>query len=196
MKKIAITQRIYKFQDYSEERECLDINWIRLFKELNFIPVILSCEINFKNLNFSGVVLSGGNTLNSIKKCPYAEKRDFFEKKLIEYCITNSIPVFGVCRGMQILAEYFGSDFKEVKNHTAQYHPIIGNFKSLKRVNSYHDYSINNLSGEFDIVAKSEDGNIEAIKHKKYKIFAQMWHPERETPFIKEELNVIEGFLN
>ena len=31
----------------------------------------------------------------------------------IRYAIENSISLFGVCRGMQLIAEYFGSTFKK-----------------------------------------------------------------------------------
>jgi gamma-glutamyl-gamma-aminobutyrate hydrolase PuuD len=37
---------------------------------------------------------------------------------------------------------------------------------------------------------------IKAIEHKKYKIFAQMWHSERELNFDKQEVQLIKDFFN
>jgi len=38
-------------------------------------------------------------------------------------------------------------------------------------------------------------GIVKAIEHKKYKIFGQMWHSEREKPFNKNEMKLIRAVL-
>ena len=41
------------------------------------------------------------------------------------------------------------------------------------------------LHHAFQLLAKSEDGNIEAMRHKELAWEAWMWHPEREENFSK-----------
>ena len=198
MKKIAITQRVIKHDTYFEIREALDIRWAKLFKELNFLPIILPYEYDFKKYEFDGVILSGGNDIGEF------EFRDKFELNLIDYCIKKDIPIFGVCRGMQIIAKYFNSTFKKVSNQVGIKHKLLVNKNSkyknllleLKLVNSYHNYAIDRLGGELLISAWNEEKTIiKAIEHKTKKILGVMWHSEREEPFKKEELNLIKEFF-
>ena len=208
MKKIAITQRLILNDSYYELREALDVNWALLFSELNFLPIVLATKYDFEkyfeSINIDGILLTGGNDLNSINGNEVSKQRDIFEKKLVEYGIQNDIPIFGICRGMQIIAEYFGSDFKEVENQVDIKHTLKINNKSkyfnelnkISEVNSFHNYAIHNLHNEFLVSATNQDGIIKAIEHKKYKIFGQMWHSEREEPFDENELNLIQKFFN
>lgn len=198
MKKIAITQRIIKNDTYYEIREALDIRWGRLFKELNFLPIILPYKYDFKKYDFDGVILSGGNDIGEI------ELRDKFEYSLIEYCLEQDIPIFGVCRGLQIVAKYFNSTFKKVDNQIGLKHNLVVNkhskyakfLKKIDIVNSYHNIAIDRLDDNLTISAWNEDKTIiKAIEHKKKKIFAVMWHSEREEPFRKEELQLIMEFF-
>jgi len=208
MKKIAITQRLILNDSYYELREALDVRWSVLFQELDFLPIVLPIKYEFKkyfdSIDIDGIFLTGGNDLNSLNPSKESKQRDIFEKKLIEYGIENEIPIFGVCRGMQIMAEYFGSDFIEVENQVGIKHTIKVNkdsryFKYLNEineVNSFHNYAVKNLSEDFLISATSRDNIIKAIEHKKYKIFGQMWHSEREEPFDTNELSLIQKFFN
>ena len=66
----------------------------------------------------------------------------------------------------------------------------------LEKVNSFHNYGVYNIGNDLLVRAKSEDNSIEAIEHTKNKIFAQMWHPEREEPFLKAELELIREFFS
>lgn len=208
MKKIAITQRLILNDSYYELREALDVRWSLLFKELDFLPIVLPIEYDFKkyfeSIEIDGIFLTGGNDLSIINSSNISIQRDLFEKKLIKYGIKNQIPIFGVCRGMQIIGESFGADFKKVENQVAIRQNLEVNndskyykyLKSLDDVNSFHNYAIKNLPEDFLISAKSENNIIKAIEHKKYKIFGQMWHSEREKPFVRNELNLIQKFFN
>lgn len=207
MKKILITQRLANNESYFEQREMLDIAWGKLFKEVNLLPISLPYEYDFEKyfneVEIDGVLLTGGNDLNSLNQNELSQKRDDFENKLIYYAIKNNIPVFGVCRGMQIITEYFGSNFKIVNGQVDTKHKLVVNgdskysdsLNSIEEVNSFHNYGIDNLSDEFIVSASCEKGLIKAIEHKKYKIFAQMWHSERVVPFNLNELNLIKVFF-
>ena len=208
MKKIAVTQRLIKNESYYEIREALDINFSKLIKACGFLPIILPYNIDFKEyfreFNIEGVILTGGNDLNNFKKNELSKKRDDFENRLIKFCIQSKIPILGICRGMQIIAEYFGSNFKKIHgevgvryklkpNNNSRYYNYL---KNLDLLNSYHNYTIEKISDEFLISGTDNKGIIKAIEHKKEKIFCQMWHSEREKKFRKSEIDLINGFFN
>jgi len=192
MKKIALTQRILKNDSYFEIRETLDINWGRFCQELGFIPVILPLEYDFTVLDFDGVILTGGNDLSSVSNNETDKKRDTFEKSLIKHCIQNQISIFGVCRGMQLINEYFGGTLKKITGHAGVKHFL----DNEQEVNSYHNFALDKIGEELEIVNIAQDGIVESIKHKRLKIYAQMHHPERENPFKTIDLATIKDFFH
>lgn len=207
MKKILITQRLILNQSYYEIREALDINYSKLLSKSGFLPIALPYEINFidyfKAFDISGILLTGGNDLNIVNSSPLSERRDIYEKNLITFAIENNIPIFGICRGLQIIAEYFGSTFKKVSGQVNIKHNIKISEQSLfakelsniDKVNSFHNFTVDKLGNELKVSATTETGIIKAIEHKRYKIFAQMWHSEREAIFNENEIKLIKNFF-
>ena len=63
------------------------------------------------------------------------------------------------------------------------------------KVNSYHNFVIEekNLDKDLEVIARGFDDTIEFFKHKKYKIYGVMWHPEREKNY--NNLNKIINFI-
>ena len=100
--------------------------------------------------------------------------------------------------------EFFNGDIDKINNHVAVNHSITSSsqskyhnlIKSIKNVNSFHNYSINKLGNNLIISAVDDFENIEAIEHKKNKIFGLMWHPERKSSFDKEQNELIKYFFN
>ena len=208
MKNIGITTRIIIDDNHGEVRDALDIKWIELLNYIGFNPVILPTGIDYssyiKSLDIDGIIFTGGNDLFSMSKNDLSEIRDKKEKRILDFAIQESIPVYGVCRGMQFIAEYFGSTFRKLPNHVATTHEIkpahsfwgSEYLKNLNTVNSFHNYGINLLSEKLLNVATAEDSSVEAFTHKSFKIFGQMWHPEREEPFKVFDLKLIQEFFN
>ena len=62
--------------------------------------------------------------------------------------------------------------------------------------NSFHNFALSRCSENYRILAKSEDGVIEAIRHKSLPWEGWMWHPERETTFNYEDINRIKDLFN
>ena len=208
MKRIGITQRLVREEKYDEIRNVLDIRWQELLLTIDLIPIPLPLNVDlcsYNGLEINGLILTGGNDLFSQTQNKLSILRDKHENQCIEYAIEKSIPIFGVCRGMQLIAEYFGSTFKKIDNHgakrqnisfTTEYEYLI-QFANIKNVNSYHKYAIDVLGNELETVGICpNDDVIEAIQHKKYKIFGQMWHPERENPFDLNNCQIIISFFN
>lgn len=195
MKKVFVTQRVEIIKQYNEIRDCLDQKWIDLLLECNLLPIavqnnIEQIELMLKEVNPDGILLTGGNDL-----CKYggnAEERDRVEYHLIKYAINNNIPLLGVCRGMQIILDYFNCNFKKVIGHVNIEH-IIKNGETEKLVNSYHNFATLECGQDIDVIYKSKDGVIEEIKHNKYEIYGIMYHPERYESFRRDDIKLIKS---
>ncbi len=189
MKILAISQRIEYFNKIDEKRDCLDHRLVSFFLKAGFLVYPLpnnlvedsisdnfqNLDLWFKNLNPDGVILSGGESIGTDKK------RDLTELRILDLASKGSKPLLGICRGMQIMSSWLGVDCHAVEGHCATLHQITGEFNGL--VNSYHNFSIEKCPDNCVVTAKSEDGEIEAIRHKFLPWEGWMWHPEREKDF-------------
>lgn len=186
MKIALVSQRVHQFNEIREKRDCLDTRLIEWLKACNVISYPIpnlygrsNLSKFFKtwinNLKPSMIILSGGNDIGECKL------RDELELKLLKYAKENKIPLLGICRGMQIIGKWAGIKLKRVNGHTKTKHKIIGLIEG--QVNSYHNYSLIKCPNDFVIIAKSIDGEIEAIKHTSLPWEGWMWHPEREKKF-------------
>ena len=191
MRRIAITQRLVKIKPYQEIREALDVRYNKFIIECGFIPIILPYEVDFENyfslFQIDGIILTGGNDLSVCRTNELSIIRDNYEKKLLQFCVMNEIPVLGICRGMQVINNYFGGIKKKIQGHAGTNHLIstLNNTKKQKNyfVNSFHDEGITleGLAKDLEATGLSEEKLVESFRHKKFFIFGQMWHPERKT---------------
>ena len=115
MKIIAITPRLVLHSEYEEVRDVLDIRWIELLEVIGVVPLIIPTGINYesylKKFKISGIIFTGGNSLSKLSSENLSLIRDKKEIQILEFSIKNKISIFGVCRGMQLIADYFGCDF-------------------------------------------------------------------------------------
>lgn len=199
MKKIAISQRL-ELSKYNELRCQLDIKLNSFISQCGFLPVPIPYFSSKKKASINelkkwmnvikpyGVVLSGGSDIGKNKI------RDESEKFLIKFAIKNRIPLIGICRGMQLIGNFFNSKLIKVKNHVNTKHDIFSKYERF-RVNSFHNFSIKSCPKNFKVLFKSKDGYIEAIYSKNNKIYACMWHPERNKNFEKQDIKIFKSFL-
>ena len=200
MKIVALTQRIVENEEYPETRDVLDVRWGEFFTKLNALPIGLPAACDFRKyfvaLDIAGVLLTGGNDLCSVSPSPLSARRDGYEKELLGYALANSIPVLGICRGMQIIGEYFGAELISVPGHAATRHRIepaaeFGNSEAyLGRtdVNSYHRYALASLPAFLKVAARGHDDTVEAVEHVNLPVYGIMWHPEREREFQESDI--------
>lgn len=195
MKKILISQRRDFIDGRGEDRDALDARWASFLFDLGFLPMPVCSGLagvgNYiEQLMPDGILLSGGNDLGC------SPQRDLLEHKMLDYAKNNTLPVLGVCRGMQMLNSYLGGGLVEVDGHTATYHPIKGEWaekQGYHMVNSYHNKAIKpqTLAQSLDVLAITADGVIEAVKHSTLPWTGIMWHPEREPVVTKTDKNLI-----
>lgn len=162
-----------------------------------------------------GLVLEGGSDVwpGSYGETPLQEKwngdrlRDEYEKALVTAFGLVGKPVFGVCRGLQLLNVAFGGTLyqdigtqlpeaqvhRDAAIYDRNFHQVdfvlgstlAGLFPQATsaKVNSVHHQAIKDLALDFEVEARSsDDGIIEAIRRKpgaglSY-VAAVQWHPE------------------
>ena len=193
--RIGISLRIVESTNYLERRDALSHDWPPLIEKLGALPIFIpntltKLEEFLEDVDLDGLILSGGD---DVGKNP---ERDLCEKKIIDFGIKHKIPIFGVCRGMQAINNYFNGKVETLTNskHVKKPHSVNivnSNFSSLLKadfikVNSYHNNIIkqNILGNELEPFALSlDDETIEGFFHRKFPIAGVMWHPEREQNY-------------
>ena len=189
MKLVGITQRVEIISENEERRDALDQRWASFLIECGYmiypIPNCIEMLPAVLLMPLYGVILTGGNTLDTD-----APERDVVETTLLKYSIDHALPLLGVCRGMQIILNHFGSVLKQVSGHVVNSHSILLEDRIVD-VNSYHNYGAYEVTAPLKVIGKSEDGVIEAIEHDYLPIKGVMWHPERHQPFTLSDKNMI-----
>lgn len=204
MKLVLFTQRVEVIESYKERRDCADQHLAEFIHACGYLPVPVPNNPTFakemvEELKPSGIILTGGNSL--VKWGGNAPERDETDYELIHLAIEKNTPIYGLCRGMQCILDYFGEELTTVKGHVAVRMKVKGaeDFKlgSFNReVNSFHNQGcIEVKSPDIEILAKSDDGVVKAIRHKTYPVFATMWHPERENPFSPDDINMVKAHI-
>ena len=158
--------------------------------------VVKNNEICLKDVNqYQKILLSPGAGLPADAGIMMAIIR--------EYALTKSI--FGVCLGLQAVAEVFGGslyNFEKPVHGEARKIKIIANdpiFKNLPNtisVGLYHSWAVaeSSFPKELQITALSETGVIMALRHRNYDIHGVQFHPESIITAYGQ--NIIENWLD
>jgi len=193
MKVVAVTQRVDLIAGRNEARDALDQRLAALVLSCGYVPVpvpnVLGGAIRdwLTAVQPVAVVLSGGN---DIGQCA---ERDDTELALLAHAQDRCLPVLGICRGMQMIAHWAGANLHPVIGHVRTRHQLTGHISSV--VNSYHSYSLVACPEGFEMLACSEDGEIEAIRHLLLPWEGWMWHPEREENFAADDVRRIKALF-
>ena len=155
-----------------------------------------------------GLILSGGGDVDPLlygeerlKECGKAiDRRDRLDLDVLQAATELGLPVLGICRGCQVINVFFGGAlYQDLPSQLSLYHrsesadtvctheirveedtPLQRAVGDLITVNSYHHQAIKTLGEGLRVMAKSEDGIIEAITKDDYPFLrAYQWHPER-----------------
>ncbi len=148
-------------------------------------------------------------------------KRDTLEFALIKKALELEIPIFGICRGEQILNVAMGgsliidipTDYDTTVKHRIVdwrncYHDVMiepgtklawASNVASGSVTSNHHQAIDELAEIFKVSARAADGIIEAIEWKdaegKSFLLAVQWHPERMSKDNPLSWNLLELLL-
>jgi len=100
----------------------------------------------------------------------------------------GKVPILGICLGHQCIGQVFGGKVVHAKSimhgKTSRiYHNGKGIFKGLPNpfeATRYHSLAVemSSLPQCLEISARTKDGEIMGLSHKKYKIYGVQFHPE------------------
>ena len=198
--------RVVEADAYTERRDALAHDWHRFMRvalpECPWMPLPnagSACVDMAKAWSLGGVILTGGNDIGA------SAERDETEASLIDYALEQRLPVFGVCRGLQMLQRYFGGPLARCArtDHVAATHAVeivdpavIGRAGALT-VNSFHEWSIPapTLVAPLKAFALAADGSVEGAASPSQLLLGVMWHPERERPCSAEFVALIRRFF-
>lgn len=177
------------------------LNFVEEFGTPVIIPPFSTLEF-VKTLRIEGLVLPGGADVDTRRYSKFPQwlmnllvyppdfSLEHFDTKILPFFVGRGFPIFGICRGLQTLNVLFGgtlwphlprhpySQNKEHLSHEITY--INAEHTSTKMlVNSFHHQAIMKPGENVEVLAKTSDGVVEAIRHTKLPIFAVQWHPER-----------------
>jgi putative glutamine amidotransferase len=201
---------------------------------LPFIIPPLYGDTVYKGINqiikqLDGLLLSGGQDVHPhyFGEAPHASigrvnpYRDEMELALCRYAVKSGIPVFGICRGLQLLNIALGGDvYQDLKaqledkhlichdqpapkwfgfhdvhiKEGSRLHKILGT--STLPTNSFHHQAVREPAPQLEVVGTTADGVIEALElnHHPFIIGVQ-WHPEcmLDDPFM---LKLFQAFVD
>jgi anthranilate synthase component II len=113
----------------------------------------------------------------------------------------KKVPIFGVCLGMQCMNEAFGGitvraplpmhGKTSVVEHSGKM--IFDGVRQPTVVARYHSLAVQQIHSDLEVTAKTSDGVVMGLSHKKYPLHGVQFHPES---FLTEEgFTMVENFL-
>ena len=159
-----------------------------------------------------GLVMTGGGDFNPllVEEEPIRELgevdtyRDVYDLALLRMARRYQLPIFGICRGVQLLNIAFGGTVYQdqyvqcsaslgqhvqlsVKDEPCHSVRLTDGPSRLREVfpgkdqllvNSFHHQVIKEVAPDFKVTANALDGLIEAIEHVELPFWGVQWHPE------------------
>ena len=131
------------------------------------------------------------------------EDRDAFEISLCQEAIAADMPVFGICRGIQIMSIAMGgnlyqdipSEFPKEASRQAQVNGVDARHaieivagsrlskitgKRTDEVNSAHHQAVKEIGEGFEVTARTQEGIIETTENRSKRfVLGVQYHPER-----------------
>jgi putative glutamine amidotransferase len=149
-----------------------------------------------------GLLLTGGSDISpeflrqeipdpSVLDKDIDPERDRWEFQAVQEALTRGLPVFAICKGLQVFNVALGGTLKlDIKGHDLpeQKHCDVQALRSARRashrfekVNSAHHQAIDQLGNNLEVEAwAAHDGIIEQVRLRNYPFgLAVQYHPER-----------------
>ncbi|WP_281950416.1 gamma-glutamyl-gamma-aminobutyrate hydrolase family protein [Nitrosophilus kaiyonis] len=183
-------------------------------------PIFISPKNFNKNIEFNGLIISGGIDINpslygetSYKFSNFDIKRDEMELFFLEKALMKNLPVFGICRGMQLINVFFEGtlhfDIKDLDlNHPHPKTPLPLKDVFIKKdshlykiimserikVNALHHQAVDKIGLGLKKSAYDKNHIIQAIEHETLNILGVQWHPEF-MPYLKSSQKIFNNFI-
>lgn len=177
-------------------------NYENALRQLGTEPVLTGGPCD--PADYDGLLIPGGDDINPAR---FGEENrgsegiddalDALQFEAIGRFVAAKKPIFGICRGHQVLNVYFGGSLIQdlgeknavhrrqngadnVHGAVAEADSWLGQLYGTHfSTNSAHHQALGRIGDGLRVVSWSEDGVAEALVHETLPIFSVQWHPER-----------------
>lgn len=196
-------------------RSYVNQDYVEAILRAGGIPFIIPFNEDLESIremvqNVDGIILSGGHDIDPynygeeplLKIGEVFPERDIFDMEIYKTAVSLKKPVFGICRGYQMINVINGgtlyqdlsyADFVKIKHNQGDNPAQATHFVKFEegtflrnilgekyKVNSFHHQILKDVAPGFKVVAKSDDGVVESIEKITEDCFVVgvQWHPE------------------
>jgi len=218
---------------YDQDYVMTSADYVKSLEMAGGIPIVLPSTSDASTIKsyvsrVDGLLFAGGEDIHPKYYGQSVEKgmgrisplRDSFEWALLEEAIAQDKPIFGICRGLQLINAFYGGtlfqdlnkmDFTSIEHsyvHGPKYSPChvvevyVGTHlydmvqQAKIGVNTKHHQSIDVLGDGLIVTSKAMDGVIEGIEDpSKRFLMAVQWHPEMMAENEPLQRKIFDGFV-
>jgi putative glutamine amidotransferase len=205
-------------QDSGNRRYTLGKNYVLSVIEAGGVPILLPTSVDSgalreTYLDVDGILLTGGDDVDPAffdeEKHPTTDgidiERDEVEMQLTRWAVEDDKPLFGICRGIQVMNVALGGTLiQDIPSQVTTQLTHAGHYEGARRdevlhnvccdpntklanvvgygeigVNSFHHQAVKRVADDLVVTARSSDDIIEAFEMpNKRLILGVQWHPE------------------
>lgn len=184
-----LPQTLRKNFNLDNEKDCITL---AKNEKLDLIEVINKCD---------GIILQGGISSHN------------YEEFIAEYCYKKDIPLLAICDGYNNMIRALGGKIQKIDDLDIHNRPdltiahkctiidknsLFYNImkKELIDVNSIHSYVGTNIPKKLNVVALSDDNQVEVVEGKNKKFYMGIkYHPELLVDTNKSQNEIFKAFI-
>jgi len=192
---------------FAEKLDSIDIDiyladYARAVIDAGGLPLHLPMDVEPSRFieHLDGLILTGGADVDPARYgaenlgSTFERVRDDIEFELLECALGADLPVLGICRGLQVLNVYAGGTLhQDVPTHarydvdpaerihsaTIEADSQLGRiYGEHVKINSLHHQAVDEVGSGLRVVARGDDGGVEALEMNGCAVVAVQWHPE------------------
>jgi putative glutamine amidotransferase len=205
------TEPVASWRLWSRQAHLLTVGYTAHVRRAGAVPLLLpvggtTAEAEAVVARLDAVIISGGADIDPAlygqeahpSAGPFDPERDDWERALVTAALEHSLPVLGICRGMQLVNAVLGGTLTQHLpdvTGTRVHSPAVGEFlrhavvtapgswveEAVGRradVPTYHHQAVDVLAPGLRASAWSDDGTLEAFEDAYARILGVQWHPE------------------
>ena len=206
-----------RYRGVVSSRALLEVVWAAGGEPVTLLPGVEGDALDWSSRlrGFDGVLLAGGGDLDPRhyggdheheSVYDVDEIQDVADLSLARHCLDHAVPTLAVCRGLHVVNVIRGGtlvvDMPEHHRHTVQDVPLdpgaepLGIAAESVRISCYHHQAIDGLGEGMQVVARADDGTIEAVvvAADAWTVGVQ-WHPEDTWTTDPAQLDLMSRFV-